>query len=171
METAPPTPPPPPTPQTSVPVQLQGPAQDLPSYKEYRTARSKPIWRFLLISNLALGAFLFAQAGKKGTHARHVHHHHPVPHGTERPKAAEEESSSHEAMGDAILQETEISPLVVQPPVVRPPVPAEEQRELFQWILDEKRKVKPENRVDKERIDEEKALLKKFIRSETLPYL
>ncbi|THU68545.1 hypothetical protein C4D60_Mb08t05020 [Musa balbisiana] len=43
---------------------------------------------------------------------------------------------------------------------VLPPIAEQEQRELFQWILEEKRKVKPGDRAEKKKIDEEKALLK-----------
>ncbi|KAG0485059.1 hypothetical protein HPP92_009138 [Vanilla planifolia] len=51
------------------------------------------------------------------------------------------------------------------------PIPEEEQRELFKWILEEKRKIKPTNPSDKKKIDEEKALLKEFIRSKSIPSL
>ncbi|KAH7436057.1 hypothetical protein KP509_05G000300 [Ceratopteris richardii] len=41
---------------------------------------------------------------------------------------------------------------------------AEEQQELFQWILSEKRKMKAKTKAEKGQIDAEKALLKEFIR-------
>ncbi|KAL6331052.1 hypothetical protein AAG906_009480 [Vitis piasezkii] len=40
---------------------------------------------------------------------------------------------------------------------VREPIPADQQLELFKWILEEKRKVKPKDLEEKKRIDEEKA--------------
>lgn len=51
----------------------------------------------------------------------------------------------------------------------RKPIPEDEQRELFKWILEEKRKVEPKDRKEKKQIDEEKAVLKQFIRAERLP--
>ncbi|KAH7293714.1 hypothetical protein KP509_28G038500 [Ceratopteris richardii] len=41
---------------------------------------------------------------------------------------------------------------------------AEEQQELFQWILSEKRKMKAKTKAEKGQIDAEKALLKEFIK-------
>ncbi|KAF3496626.1 hypothetical protein DY000_02057368 [Brassica cretica] len=55
--------------------------------------------------------------------------------------------------------------------VARKPIPEDEQRELFKWILEEKRKMEPKDRKDKKRIDEEKAVLKQFIRAERVPKL
>ncbi|KAG1346348.1 hypothetical protein COCNU_06G001770 [Cocos nucifera] len=52
-----------------------------------------------------------------------------------------------------------------------PPIPEHEQRQLFKWILEEKRKVKPSDPAEKKKIDEEKALLKQFIRSKSIPSL
>nr|XP_029119179.1 uncharacterized protein LOC105060152 isoform X1 [Elaeis guineensis] len=52
-----------------------------------------------------------------------------------------------------------------------PPIPEDEQRQLFKWILEEKRKVKPSAPAEKKKIDEEKALLKQFIRSKSIPSL
>ncbi|KAH9604314.1 hypothetical protein KSS87_012042 [Heliosperma pusillum] len=71
------------------------------------------------------------------------------------------------------LEETEIAPstAIADLVKVREPVPEEYQRELFKWMLDEKRKIKPRNKDDKRLIDEEKAILKKFIRAETVPSL
>jgi len=52
-----------------------------------------------------------------------------------------------------------------------PPIPEDEQRQLYKWILEEKRKVKPRNAAEKKKLDEEKALLKEFIRAGSLPSL
>lgn len=49
------------------------------------------------------------------------------------------------------------------------PVSEDQQREVFQWILDEKRNIKPMNKDDKKRIDGEKTILKQFIRAESIP--
>uniref|UniRef100_A0A1J3IZ21 Uncharacterized protein n=1 Tax=Noccaea caerulescens TaxID=107243 RepID=A0A1J3IZ21_NOCCA len=53
--------------------------------------------------------------------------------------------------------------------VARKPIPEDEQRELFKWILEEKRKIEPKDRKEKKGIDEEKAILKHFIRAERIP--
>ncbi|CAA6660923.1 unnamed protein product [Spirodela intermedia] len=57
------------------------------------------------------------------------------------------------------------------PKVALPPVPESRQRELFKWILEEKRKVKPGSPAEKKKLNEEKALLKKYIRAESIPNL
>ena len=60
------------------------------------------------------------------------------------------------------------------PPAASEPVkqiPVDQQIELFKWILEEKRKVKTKDPQEKKKIDEEKALLKQFIRSKTVPSL
>lgn len=53
--------------------------------------------------------------------------------------------------------------------VARKPIPEDDQRELFKWILEEKRKIEPKDRKEKKRVDEEKAILKQFIRAERIP--
>jgi hypothetical protein len=60
------------------------------------------------------------------------------------------------------------------PPPPPPPMPIvspEQQLEILQWILEEKRKIKPRNKVEKARINEEKQYLKKLIRGQELPVL
>ena len=49
------------------------------------------------------------------------------------------------------------------------PIPEDQQRELFKWLLEEKRKIKPKDPEEKKRIDEEKAILKQFIRVKPIP--
>ena len=49
------------------------------------------------------------------------------------------------------------------------PIPEEQQRELFKSMLEERRQAKPNDRAEKKKIDEEKAILKKFIRAESIP--
>lgn len=55
-------------------------------------------------------------------------------------------------------------PIFVPPPEVpmkvQEPVPEDQQRKLFKWMLEEKRKVKPQNRKAKQRVNEEKAIPK-----------
>lgn len=61
--------------------------------------------------------------------------------------------------------------LLFVPGELRDPVPEEQQRELFEWLLEEKRKLKPKDNVEKKKIDEEKAILKRFLRAESIPKL
>ena len=51
------------------------------------------------------------------------------------------------------------------------PIPEDQQRELFKWILEEKRKISPKDPEEKKQIDEEKAILKQFIRAKSVPSL
>ncbi|XP_057765842.1 uncharacterized protein LOC131004904 isoform X1 [Salvia miltiorrhiza] len=101
-------------------------------------------------------AYMFAQGGKKER---------------AKQKAIEE---PHPSPPTAVTAPAQEEPIIITPPVERPvpvrkPVPEDQQREIFKWILEEKRKAKPQNRQEKKRIDEEKAILKEFIRAESLP--
>ncbi|KAG4970170.1 hypothetical protein JHK85_036591 [Glycine max] len=57
---------------------------------------------------------------------------------------------------------------VTTPVKVQAPIP-EEQCEIFQWMLEEKRKLKPKNPLEKKQIDEDKAILKHFLRAKSIP--
>lgn len=61
------------------------------------------------------------------------------------------------------------SPPIMAPVKLRDPIPENQQREIFKWLLEEKRKVKPNNPEEKKRLDEEKAILKQFIRASSIP--
>lgn len=61
------------------------------------------------------------------------------------------------------------SPTIKEPPKLREPISENQQRELFKWILEEKRKVKTKDPEEKKRVDEEKAILKEFIRAKSIP--
>lgn len=56
-------------------------------------------------------------------------------------------------------------------PKVKPPLTDKEQRDIYQYVLDEKRKMKPKTKQEKAQIDGEKALLKEWIRSKSIPSL
>lgn len=58
---------------------------------------------------------------------------------------------------------------VTTPVQIQAPIPEEQQREIFKWMLEEKRKLKPKNPLEKKQIDEEKAILKHFLRAESIP--
>ncbi|KAL8464063.1 hypothetical protein ACS0TY_033835 [Phlomoides rotata] len=118
--------------------------------------RYKFLWRVFLISNFAIGAYMFAQAGKR-----------------DRRKKKSEVPGEVASVSDAVTAPAQEEP-IVSPPVARPvvelqPIPEDQQREIFKWILEERRKLKPHNREEKKRIDEEKAILKEYIRSESVP--
>ncbi|KAL0010135.1 hypothetical protein SO802_005243 [Lithocarpus litseifolius] len=61
------------------------------------------------------------------------------------------------------------SPSVTKPVKLWEPIPEDKQRELFKWMLEEKRKIKPKDPEEKKRIDEEKAILKQFILAKPIP--
>ena len=58
---------------------------------------------------------------------------------------------------------------VTMPVKLRVPLPEEQQREVFKWMLEEKRKVKPNDVVEKKQIDKEKDILKQFLRAKSIP--
>jgi hypothetical protein len=60
---------------------------------------------------------------------------------------------------------------VLEPVKIQQPIPRDQQLELFQWMLEEKRKIKPKDRQEQKQIDEEKAILKQFIRAKSVPSL
>lgn len=64
-----------------------------------------------------------------------------------------------------------IPPPAPAPKRVLPPVCEEDQRQLYKWMLEEMRKIKPRDAAEKKKINDEKALLKEFIRTESLPRL
>nr|GEW57454.1 casein kinase 1-like protein HD16 [Tanacetum cinerariifolium] len=64
-----------------------------------------------------------------------------------------------------------VTSAVVEPIKVQEPVPLDQQHELFKWILEEKRKLKPKGLGEKKRIDEEKAILKQLTRAKSIPSL
>ncbi|KAG5559209.1 hypothetical protein RHGRI_008950 [Rhododendron griersonianum] len=126
---------------------------------------NKVVWRTLLLSNLVLGGdswqkvYMLARAGKKERAAEN------------RKARAKEPSTPVATTATSVPEEPLLSPPIIEPVKVREPIPEDQQRELFKWILEEKRKVKPKDREEKKRIDEEKALLKEFIHAKSIPSL
>lgn len=86
----------------------------------------------------------------------------------EVPEAAVTSTPTSTAISTASVSHTS-QPPAIQEPVK--PIPVDQQRELFKWILEEKRKVKTNDPQEKKKIDEEKALLKQFIRAKSIPSL
>lgn len=58
---------------------------------------------------------------------------------------------------------------VIKPPKVQKPISEDEQRELFKWMLEEKRKVISKDSQEKKQIDDDKAILKQLIRAKSIP--
>lgn len=79
-------------------------------------------------------------------------------------------SSSSTAPAAATITEKPMT-LSIREPIHRAPIPEDQQRELYKWMLEERRKVKPRDAEEKKRIDEEKAILKQFIRAKSIPSL
>ncbi|XP_002527413.2 uncharacterized protein LOC8266970 isoform X1 [Ricinus communis] len=142
QSTAPPPPPPPPQPP-----------------KESFARRYKFLWPLLLTVNLTVGAYLFMRTKKKETGLEE-----------EAAKNVPPTPVSSTSTASAAVTEKPISlPAVPEPVKLREPVSENQQRELYRWMLEEKRKVKPKNPEEKKRIDEEKAILKQFIRAKSIP--
>ncbi|CAN1218089.1 hypothetical protein LINPERPRIM_LOCUS1226 [Linum perenne] len=108
--------------------------------KESFARRYKFMWPLLLAVNFTVGAYLFTRTKKKDI----------------------------EVVGET---PTDVSlPAVAAATVVpRNPIPENQQRELFKWILEEKRKMKPKDAEEKKRLEEEKAILKHYIRAKSVP--
>ncbi|XP_044478778.1 uncharacterized protein LOC123205801 [Mangifera indica] len=126
-----------------------------PPPKESFARRYKFLWPLLLTVNLAVGAYMYMKTSKKDESI------------TEEEGAKDVPSIpvSATAAATAVITENPVAEFVK----LREPIPVDQQRELFKWILEEKRKVKPKDPEEKKRIDEEKAILKQFIRAKSIP--
>ncbi|XP_065850103.1 uncharacterized protein [Euphorbia lathyris] len=131
--------------------------------KKSKIKRLQPFWRFFLISNLGLAAYMFVIRSQKNMNVRN---------NRSAKKDVEESKAPEEDLSDFTLPDPEISspppPTILK---VKKPIPEDQQLELFKWMLEEKRKVKPNDPEEKKRIDEDKAILKQFIRTDTTPKL
>ncbi|XP_059286508.1 uncharacterized protein LOC132039960 [Lycium ferocissimum] len=125
-----------------------------PLPKESFLRRNKFVLPMILAVNLSAGAYLFMRTKKNDVGA----------------EAGEVSDSSTSAV-TAVAEKQATVPAPVQPAVVHEPIPEKQQRELLKWILEEKRKLKPKDPEEKRHIDEEKALLKQFIRAKSIPSL
>ncbi|XP_062087671.1 uncharacterized protein LOC133794459 [Humulus lupulus] len=124
--------------------------------KESFARRYKFLWPLLLTVNLAVGAYIFMRTKKKETDVELV-----------------DEVATPVQTTAAVtvpLEKSLPSPAIKEPPPkLREPISGNQQRELFKWILEEKRKVRTNDPEERKRIDEEKALLKQFIRAKSVP--
>ncbi|KAL7100107.1 hypothetical protein ACP275_09G127100 [Erythranthe tilingii] len=143
--------PPPPHPPPSPP--------PLPQ-KESLLRRYRFLVPLILVCNFAIGAYVVVRYTMK-----------------DKTKSEEEETSvgptSSSSTSATISDTSKITEKPITLPIVEPikraPIPVDNQRELFKWMLEEKRKVKPRDAEEKKRIDEEKAILKQFIRANSIP--
>ncbi|KAL5230214.1 hypothetical protein ABZP36_028990 [Zizania latifolia] len=138
---APPAPAPPPPPPSP------------PPPPEAKRGFMRRMFPFLLAANLFVGAYVLVRAYQKDSGKEDAETD-PVP--TSSSAAAEKSA------------EATVAPT---PRKVLPPISEDEQRQLYKWMLEEKRKTKARNAAEKKKIDEDKALLKEFIRAESLPSL
>ncbi|KAL2338716.1 hypothetical protein Fmac_013162 [Flemingia macrophylla] len=128
--------------------------------------RCKFIWRLLLLSNLAFGAYLFASAKRRDSmeiNRRTAQKSHKGKASVEVPPERITSSIDFDSYYDDFFVP------VTTPVQIQAPIREEQQRELFKWMLEEKRKVKPKNPEEKKQIDEEKAILKHFLRAKSIP--
>ncbi|XP_034695250.1 uncharacterized protein LOC117921481 [Vitis riparia] len=146
---------------SSSPMGAQSSPPPPPQPKESFVRRYKFMWPLLLTVNLAVGAYIFMRTRKKDT-------------GIEEEVAAAVVTTPVSTTAATTAPAPVIEKPLPSPPIMAPvklpdPIPENQQREIFKWLLEEKRKVKPNNPEEKKRIDEEKAILKQFIRATSIP--
>ncbi|XVF74417.1 hypothetical protein PTKIN_Ptkin13bG0109000 [Pterospermum kingtungense] len=126
--------------------------------KESFARRYKFLWPLLLAVNLTVGAYLFMTTKKKDT-------------GITEDVSGDVGSTSVSTTVTAppVTEKPLPAPSITQPVKLPEPIPESQQRELFKHILEEKRKVKPKDPEEKKCLDEEKAILKQFIRAKSIP--
>ncbi|KAF5453014.1 hypothetical protein F2P56_027961 [Juglans regia] len=135
-------------PQSSAPPPQQPP-------KESFARRYKFVWPMLLAVNVAVGAYFVTRTKKKQTDVEEEVAATPV---------------STKAATTTLVPEKPLPfPTITEAVKSREPIPEDQQRELFKWLLEEKRKIKTKDPEEKKRIDEEKAILKQFIRAKSIP--
>ncbi|XP_057504478.1 uncharacterized protein LOC130787986 isoform X1 [Actinidia eriantha] len=157
--------PPPPPPSSSSLMGTPPPSKTPPPSQPPRESfarRYKFVWPLLLTVNIAVGAYLFMRTKKKDTDTEE-----------EVPNVPPTPGPTTAATVAVPVSEKTLSPSppIIEPVMLRDPMPENQQRELFKWLLEEKRKVKPKDSEEKKCIDEEKAILKQFIRAKSIPSL
>ncbi|XP_021902898.1 uncharacterized protein LOC110818358 isoform X1 [Carica papaya] len=123
--------------------------------KESFARRYKFLWPLLLTVNLAVGAYLFMRTRKND--------------GSTVEEDSVPAATTSTDISNPVTEKPSPPSSSLKPVKLHKPIPENQQRELFKWMLEEKRKVKPKNSEEKKRIDEEKAILKQFIRAEVIP--
>lgn len=120
------------------------------------------------LTSVTLAGYIFAQARNKNSKVEDKKAPEPSTVHVEDEKP-ETEVSSTPILDSTIYDEALFPSTIIEPDKTREPIPEDQQRELLKWILEEKRKMKPKSREEKKRLEEEKALLKRFIRADSIP--
>ncbi|CAO2208472.1 unnamed protein product [Urochloa humidicola] len=119
------------------------------------------IFPFLLATNVFIGVYVFAKTYKRDQEKKNA-----------EAAAAAAAVAALSSPASPTVKAADPSPAPAPAPApkrVLPPLSEDEQRQVYKWMLEEKRKTKPHNAAEKNKINEEKALLKEFIRAESLP--
>jgi hypothetical protein len=82
-----------------------------------------------------------------------------------------EKAKSAPEQAPALVVAAAVAAPEAAPPPPKVTVSEEEQRQVLQWVLEEKRKVKAQNKAEKASVDEEKRVLKQYLRASHLPPL
>nr|XP_020196396.1 tumor necrosis factor ligand superfamily member 6 [Aegilops tauschii subsp. strangulata]ACT34067.1 predicted protein [Aegilops tauschii] len=125
-----------------------------PTAAEAKKGFMRRMFPFLLAVNAFVGAYMLVRTYYKDSPA----------------KTADSAAATATASTPSATAESP-EPPVATPAKVLPPIPEDEQRRVYKWMLEEKRKVKPRDAAEKKRLDDDKALLKQIIRADTLPVL
>ncbi|CAO2179481.1 unnamed protein product [Urochloa humidicola] len=121
------------------------------------------IFPFLLATNVFIGVYVFAKTYKRDQEKKNAE---------AAAAAAAVAALSSPASPTAKAADPAPAPTPAPAPKkVLPSLSEDEQRQVYKWMLEEKRKIKPRDAAEKNKINEEKALLKEFIRAESLPRL
>ncbi|XBI64351.1 hypothetical protein VPH35_044525 [Triticum aestivum] len=115
------------------------------------------VFPFLLATNIFIGVYVFAKTYKRDQDKKNA-----------ETAAAAAAAAALSAPPVAVAKPAEPAP---PPKRVLPPLSEDEQRQVYKWMLEEKRKSKPRDAAEKNKINEEKALLKEIIRADSLPRL
>ncbi|KAM0831959.1 hypothetical protein ACQ4PT_065198 [Festuca glaucescens] len=116
------------------------------------------VFPFLLATNVFIGVYVFAKTYKRDQDKKNA----------EAAAAAAAAAAALASPPAPIAKPAEPAP---PPKRVFPPLSQDEQRQVYKWMLEEKRRTKPQTAAEKTKINEEKALLKEIIRAEYLPRL
>ncbi|KAM3413354.1 hypothetical protein ACQJBY_004500 [Aegilops geniculata] len=125
-----------------------------PTAAEAKKGFMRRMFPFLLAVNAFVGAYMLVRTYYKDSPA----------------KTADSAAATAAPSTPSVAAES-TEPPVATPAKVLPPIPEDEQRRVYKWMLEEKRKVRPRDAAEKKRLDDDKALLKQIIRADTLPVL
>ncbi|KAG8051545.1 hypothetical protein GUJ93_ZPchr0001g31660 [Zizania palustris] len=139
----------------------QGPSTlpEAPSAK--KGAFMRRIFPFLLATNVFIGVYVFVKTYKRDQERKNA----------ETAAATAAAAAAAAALSSPASTTAKTAEPTPPPKRVLPPISEDEQRQVYKWMLEENRKIKPRNAAEKNKINEEKALLKELIRADSLPHL